>query len=62
MELLSNFKRAALDKRNRLFLVIFVLCTTVFFVMSLRTVFRDDDIWFAAKTVEFNLFDWIRKN
>lgn len=59
MELLSNFKRAAFNKRNRLFLIIFALCTTVFFVISLRTVFRDDDIWFAAKTVEFNLFDWI---
>lgn len=59
MELLSNFKRAAFDKRNRPFLFIFALCTAVFFVMSLRTVFRDDDIWFAAKTVEFNLFDWI---
>ena len=59
MKLLGDLKHTVLDKRNRPFLLIFVVCTAVFFIMSLKTVFRDDDIWFAAKTVEFSLFDWI---
>lgn len=59
MRLLGDINRTVLDRRNRPFPLIFVLCTAVFFIMSLRTVFRDDDIWFAAKTVEFGLFDWI---